>query len=283
MSACSQEFVRWQFLIIICEEVFFRTNQAMLIDPFVVVAQIINFLILVALLKRFLYKPITQAMDGRSQRIERQLAAAASKEQDAETEKELYLQKQRELEAQKQKWLESAKQSVIKEQEELTQTAIAEVNLRRSQWYKDFERDRHKLSHEIRDRLSQQISLAIRKALADLANANLEGQIVETLINRLYNLNDSQLNTIRAAPVPNPHHVITIFSSFTIPDDRKEYLTAAIREQIASDAEIQFEIKPDLICGIELRDRGYKISWNVENYLRELEASTIKFSKQKNI
>lgn len=58
----------------------------MLIDPFVVIAQIINFLILVALLERFLYKPITQAMSVRSPRIERQLAAV-SKEHNAEEEK----------------------------------------------------------------------------------------------------------------------------------------------------------------------------------------------------
>ncbi|MEO0924605.1 MAG: ATP F0F1 synthase subunit beta [Cyanobacteria bacterium J06643_13] len=251
----------------------------MLIDPFVIVAQVINFLILVALLKRFLYKPITQAMSARSQRIERQLAAAASKEQDAETEKALYLQKQQELARQKQEWLVKARQEVELEKEELTQSAIAEVNAMRSQWYKDFERDRRKLTHEIRDRLSQQISLATRKALLDLADANLEGQIVETLINRLYNLDDSQLNAIRAAPVSNPQHEICVYSSFTISDGQKEHLMTAIRDQITTDAEVKFEIKRDLICGIELRDRGYKISWSVENYLKDFEALTAKLSE----
>lgn len=252
----------------------------MLIDPFIVIAQIINFLILVGLLKRFLYKPISKAMSARAQRIEHQLIAAANQKQDAEMEKELYLQKQWELEAQKREWLEEAKQSVVQEKEKLTQTAIAEVNLRRSQWYKDFERDRHKLTHEIRDRLSQQISLATRKALVDLANANLEEQVVETLINRLYNLDDSQLNAIRARPVPNPHPLVTISSSFVISDEKKEHLTTAIHKQITTDAKVKFEIDKELICGIELRDRGYKISWNVNNYLKELEASTIKLSKQ---
>lgn len=247
----------------------------MLVDPFVVIAQIINFLILVALLKRFLYKPITQAMEGRSQRIERQLAAAASKEQDAEKEKKLYLQKQHEFAAQKQEWLDRVKQEVGLEKERLTQSAIAEVDLMRSQWYEDFDRDRQKLASEIRDRLSGQIILATRKALLDLANANLEGQVVEMLIDRLYNLEDSHLNAIRAAPIPNSH-VITIYSSFTIPDKQRDRLTTAIRQQIAAEAEVQFEIEQDLICGIELRDRGYKISWNIKHYLTELETTTAK-------
>ena len=254
----------------------------MLIDPFVVIAQIINFLILVALLKRFLYKPITQAMEARSQRIERQLATAEAKEKDAEAEKELYRQKQQELEAQKQVWLDEAKQEVAREQERLRQQAQAEVNLAQSQWYESFEQDREKFTSELRDRLSQQIALMARKALSDLANAHLETQIIETLIARLNNLDDSQLKVIRAEPEPHPDHVITIRSSFVIDDDQKARLISTIRGQIATNAEVEFETVEDFICGIELRDRGYKISWNLENYLTELETTTAKVLAENN-
>jgi F-type H+-transporting ATPase subunit b len=41
----------------------------MLIDWFTVGAQALNFLILVWLLKRFLYKPILDAIDAREKRI----------------------------------------------------------------------------------------------------------------------------------------------------------------------------------------------------------------------
>ena len=41
----------------------------MLIDWFTVGAQVLNFLILVWLLKRFLYRPILHAIDAREQRI----------------------------------------------------------------------------------------------------------------------------------------------------------------------------------------------------------------------
>lgn len=251
----------------------------MIIDPFIVLAQIINFLILVALLKRFLYKPITQAMEARSQRIERQLTAAASKEEDAETEKKLYLQKQQALETQKQEWLEQAKQEVELEKKRLTESAIAEVNKIRAQWYEDLNRDRQKLSRQIRDRLSHQITLATRKALSDLANADLEAQIIKMFIKRLDRLDDSQLKTLHATPTINPHnpqHTITVYSSFTIPDAQRDRLSATIREQIAAEAEVQFAIEQDLICGIELCFEGYKIAWNIEHYLTELETATAK-------
>ena len=263
----------------------------MLIDPFVVIAQIINFLILLVLLKRFLYKPIAQAMEVRSQRIERQLATAAAKEKDAEAEKELYLQKQRELEAQKQTWLEEAKQEVIQEKEKLTRQMQAEIDKIRSEWYEAFERDRQKLLRQLRDRLSQQVALTARKALSDLANANLEAQIIETFIARLYNLDELQAKTIATEPLPNSNHLITIYSGFTISAEQRDRLIATIREQIAANAEVQFETDEDLICGIELRerakpssyaDRGYKISWNLENYLTAIEVETAKILAENN-
>ncbi len=248
----------------------------MLIDPFVVIAQIINFLILVALLKRFLYQPITQAMEARSQRIERQLATAAAKEQDAETEKELYRQKQQELAAQKQAWLEQAQQEVAQEKEILTQQAQAEVELARSQWYENFEQDRQKFTRELRDRLSEQVALTSRQALSDLANASLEAQIIETFIDRLYNLDQRQTEKISTTPISNPQSITTIRSSFPISDRQREQLIDAIQQKIATNAKVQFETVEDFICGIELRYGGHKISWNLEHYLTELEAETTK-------
>ena len=248
----------------------------MLIDPFTIIAQIVNFLILVALLKRFLYKPITQAMEARSQRIERQLATAASKEKDAKAEKELYLQKQQELEAQKQEWLIEATKEVESQKEELTQTAILDVEQMRSQWYQNFERDRPQLTRKTHQDLTKQITFTARKALVDLAKASLEEEIIDTFIERLYYLNSLQSKNINSASTPKEQHLVTISSSFAITNGQKTRLIAAIKEQITAEAEVEFEIDSNLVCGIELRDRGYKIAWNLEHYLTELEAVTAK-------
>jgi F0F1-type ATP synthase membrane subunit b/b' len=51
----------------------------MLIDWFTVGAEAINFLILMWLLKRFLYKPILDAIESREQKIAAELADAATK------------------------------------------------------------------------------------------------------------------------------------------------------------------------------------------------------------
>ena len=55
----------------------------MLIDWFTVGAQALNFLILVWLMKRFLYKPILHAIDEREKRVATELANADKKKAEA--------------------------------------------------------------------------------------------------------------------------------------------------------------------------------------------------------
>ncbi|MBK5105783.1 MAG: F0F1 ATP synthase subunit B, partial [Burkholderiales bacterium] len=73
----------------------------MLIDWFTVLAQVVNFLILVWLLKRFLYRPILDAIDAREQRIARELADADAKKAEAQTERDEFQHKNEAFEQQR--------------------------------------------------------------------------------------------------------------------------------------------------------------------------------------
>ena len=73
----------------------------MLIDWFTVGAQAINFIILVWLLKRFLYKPILDAVDAREKRIATELADADAKKAEAEKERDEFQHKNEEFDRQR--------------------------------------------------------------------------------------------------------------------------------------------------------------------------------------
>ena len=80
----------------------------MLINWFTVAAQIVNFLILAVLLKRFLYGPIVRAMAAREERIASEMAVAAQKRREAEQEEAAITQKMQEIQAQRQEMLAQA-------------------------------------------------------------------------------------------------------------------------------------------------------------------------------
>ena len=78
----------------------------MLIDWFTVGAQALNFLILVWLLKRFLYKPMLHAIDAREKRIAAELADAAAKKAEAQKERDEFQRKNEEFDQQRAALLE---------------------------------------------------------------------------------------------------------------------------------------------------------------------------------
>jgi F-type H+-transporting ATPase subunit b len=73
----------------------------MLIDWFTVIAQVINFLILVWLLKRFLYRPILNAIDAREKRIAAEISDADEKKAQALKERDEFQYKNVEFDKQR--------------------------------------------------------------------------------------------------------------------------------------------------------------------------------------
>ena len=73
----------------------------MLIDWFTVIAQVINFLILVWLLKRFLYRPILNAIDAREKRIAAEIADTSPNNADAMKQREEFQHKNEEFDKQR--------------------------------------------------------------------------------------------------------------------------------------------------------------------------------------
>jgi len=95
----------------------------MLIDWFTVVAQAVNFLILVWLLKRFLYRPVLAAIDAREQKIATQLAQATQREAQAQTEREEFQRRNETLAREREAILRKASDAVDAERQTLLEAA----------------------------------------------------------------------------------------------------------------------------------------------------------------
>src|ERR1700679_2484181 len=95
----------------------------MLINWFTVCAQAVNFLILVWLLKRFLYKPILVAIDAREKRIAAELANAAVKEADALRERDEFRRKNQDFDQERATLMAKAANEAKAERERLVDEA----------------------------------------------------------------------------------------------------------------------------------------------------------------
>ncbi|HUM71633.1 MAG TPA: F0F1 ATP synthase subunit B, partial [Chloroflexota bacterium] len=145
----------------------------MLIDWYTVIAQIINFLILVLLLRRFLYRPIMNAMAERERKIANRLAEAEAQRLAAAEEIETYQQKNAAFSQERENLMREAQAEVAAQQQAWLAQARTEVNMTRTHWQKALAEDKESFLQAVRQQTGQQTYQAIRRALTDLADVEL--------------------------------------------------------------------------------------------------------------
>jgi F-type H+-transporting ATPase subunit b len=245
----------------------------MLIDWFTVSAQAVNFLVLVWLLKRFLYKPILDAIAAREKRISDQLADANAKKTEAQKEQDDFKQKSDAFDKQKMELLSNAKKEADESREKLLKEAQAEADTLRSKRKEALKNEEHDLNQEIIRRTKQEIFAIAAKALRDLADVSLEERMCAVFIKHLQSLTDEEKHTLASAlQVYSPSTLVT--SAFALATPQQQAIKAAVREISGTDKDkLQFKIVPELVSGIELSVSGHKLAWSIADYLGTLEKS----------
>ena len=244
----------------------------MLIDWFTVAAQIVNFLILVALLKYFLYDRIIKAMDERQQHIAARLDEAERLRQEADAEAAVHRQKQHELEAKRAELLAQAKADADSQRQELLAKARQEVESLQDRWQQAIRDEKDAFLRDLRQRTSQQMLAMARHALRDLADAELEQQMLAAFLDKLQTL-DAEAWEAMAMTQQDAKQPLVIHSAFAVPQAARQRLQHLLQERLGEAVTVRFETAPEVMCGIELQTDGQKIAWSLEHYLETLEES----------
>jgi len=242
----------------------------MLIDWFTVAAQLVNFFILVWLLKRFLYKPILDAIDARERRIATSLADAATNQKRAEEEREAFQAKNGELDQQRDQLLHKAREEARAEAGRLLDEARQAAFALRAKRQDALAREQVRLNDEITRRTREEVFAIARKTLMDLAGTSLEERISEAFTRRLREL-DAQAKEGLAKALKVPSEPVLVRSAFELPAEQRAAIRQALHETVSADIQVRFEAGPDVIGGIELSANGWKVAWSIGAYLGSLE------------
>ena len=242
------------------------------IDWFTVVAEAINFLILVWLLKRFLYKPILNAIDEREKGIAAQLATAQANQAESQKVRDDFQHKNETFDQERAALMTKAAEEAKVERQRQFDDARNAADIFRVQRQKALQSEQNNLSQEISRWTQNEVFAITRKTLADLATASLEERMTEVFIDRLRTLDGtSKERLVAAAKTSNePSRVRT---AFDLPQPQRTAIECAVKETFAMGTQVQFETVPALIAGIELVMNGQKVAWSIADYLSKLEKS----------
>lgn len=240
----------------------------MQIDWLTVAAQIVNFLILVWLLKRFLYQPVLKAMAAREQHIQDRLTAAEQREE-AAMEEAANLKRQREVLAQEQeKVLAAARQEADEIRRKLKEEATAEVERIRQRWLQELESEEGEILADIASQVIRQAIQASRRVLTELADNELDARMAKVFLDKLADIGpEEQANLVAAAA----DHEARVATSFALPGNLSGEIEAGVARLLGPGARIRFDTMPELVCGLELTVGAHKVAWNIADYLSGLE------------
>jgi F-type H+-transporting ATPase subunit b len=244
----------------------------MLIDWFTVAAQVLNFLILVWLMKRFLYQPILQAIDARETRIAAELADADAKKAEAGRQRDEFQHKNDKFEQQRAALLSQATDAAKAERRRLLDEARQAADALSTKRRETLQNDARNLNQAITHRTQQEVFAIARKALTDLAATTLEERLVDVFTRRLRAL-DGEAKADLAGALRTASGPVLVRSAFELPAEQCAALQDALNETFPAAVQLRFETAPDLISGIELTTDGQKLAWSIAGYLTSLEQS----------
>ena len=229
--------------------------------------EIINFLVLVWILKRFLYKPVLDVIARRRAGIEKTLADAKALHDEAQVLREQYEQRltrwederqkgraqlQHEIEAERGRPMEELQDLLAREREKaqvIEQRELAEA-LRRNQ--------ETALAHGAR---------FASRLLGFAAGPELEKRLLELLLDAIGSLSTERLEALRDG-TRKPASDVVIISAFPLADVQRARLTEALTTTLATEVSPRYEEDPELLAGLCISIGSWTLGANLRDELK---------------
>ncbi len=247
------------------------------INWFTVVAQVINFLILVWLLQKFLYHPILKAIDDREKKIVDQINDAEAKKTEAKAEREEFRLKNEKFDQEKKDLMTKAVSEVKSEREKLEEDARKEAADLRTKQQKSLQDLATSHDQQLVQKTQDEVFAIASKVLRELSSQSLEEQAVDTFIQRINALKESEKKQFRDAFATNGNlpkakqESMIIRSAFDLTKKLQTKITGAVEGILPGEISFEYKTTPELISGIELSLHGYKLAWSISAYLASME------------
>lgn len=231
------------------------------------ILEIINFLVLVWLLQRFLYKPVLRVMNARRAAISDSLAQAKQKQDEAETLKQQYENRLASWRQERDQARQQLQAEIDKERRRLLAELQSELDGRaKKEEVLTQRRDEERL-RQARQQARQLAQQFAARLLARLANAAVEAQLLHVLLEDLATLPQAQRKNLAEARQRAPGPAL-VESAYPLPVPQRESLCAALRELLGTALECEFREDAALLAGLRISIGPHRLQANIKEELR---------------
>lgn len=229
--------------------------------------EIVNFLVLVWILQRFLYKPVTNAIAERKAAIDKTLADARTVEATALSLKQQYQNRMTDWEDERAKAKVQLASELDAERGRLMNALHASVEQEREAKRALEQRRAMELRRRLEEGALAEGGRFAARLLSRVASAELEEKICGLLIEDLPHLGDSELQSLRAA-CQTADAKLRITSRYALGDAQRSSLAQALGRVAAKPVECEFGLAPELIAGLRIGICAWVLRCNLQDELK---------------
>ena len=231
------------------------------------VLEIVNFLVLVWILKRFLYRPVLDLVDRRRAMIEKTMADAEAKRREAEALEARYEGRLAEWDREKREARESLAAELEAEKGRRREALEADLEAER-------ERRRQAAARQQADEARRLERAALRNGaefasglLRGAAGPELETRLVDLFIGDLEQLTPERREALRGEGAPDIARV-TAWSAYPLDEERRRRLREAVATLVGEGPELAFERDASLLAGLRVAVGDRELALNLRDELR---------------
>ena len=230
------------------------------------VLEIINFLVLVWILKRFLYKPVLDVIARRRQGIEDSLAKAESLRTEGEVLRDQYERRLADWERERQAARETLAGEIEEERRRRLAALVSDLAGERERALAVEERRRVDEVHKTEAAAMTQAARFASRLFSAAAGPELERRLVDLLVDELGRLPEEKIGGLKAA-WRKPPEEIRVVSAFDLPGDARQRLQDTLTALVGNSSPVRFERDPELLAGARILIGAWVLHANLQDEL----------------
>lgn len=245
----------------------------MVINWFTVLAQIFNFLILLFVLNKILYKPIFNFVQKRKEDIDNKINYSRKIAEETEEKKDEYVKKINDFELEKKNKKKQLLEQLESEKNKKLKIIEKEIQREKKKLIKQLEKDRSEIINSTNKIVMEKFVKFTKTIFKSMPDTQLESQMVLTFMEKLKKLTQKELTNINNLIKKNKG-TVEILTSSAINQSGKKFIQDSLKKNKIHFTKINFKSDSELIRGINVKIGNYHIGWNLREILEKITAKT---------
>ncbi len=231
--------------------------------------EIVNFFVLLWILKKLLYNPVISVLKRRKEMIDQKIREAEEAERRAEEIRKEYEKLASELEETKKRKLAEITREIQEEKERLSEQMKEELDAQRRKFIESLEAERRDVLREIREEVLKTSRLFVSKLLSELIDKNMHEKLLSIALESLRRLSREEVKNLTEEL--SEHRVVTVESAFPLSEEEVNRVKNTLAKTFGVEVDIRTEVKRDLMAGVRLHVASKMIDASIEGQLQVFE------------